>query len=187
MERRRPARLVAPIPLGPRPNDQGAQRAERFVGAGGPVEPIALTGRAGELLRVLADAVGVAILRVVIPLRVHVGQTRLDRVQLVPADAPREDLLASLLRIESPALPVFHERDRERPVVVANLEHRGVTARDELVRSVVRAQELLSALLVGHRIAGRNERAALTAEDPQQRLGVARAQGRDEGLRRLLG
>src|SRR5262249_4758692 len=117
--RRRPARCVASVTFGPRADDQVTQRAGWLAGLGGPVEPVALAGSAGELLRVLEDAAASAILGVVLALRVHVGQARLHRVQLVPADAPREDLLAPLFCIEPPAIVVLHDWNRERPVVVA--------------------------------------------------------------------
>src|SRR6267142_4412208 len=186
VERCRP-RLLAPVPLGPGADDQVAQRAGRLSGLGGPVEPVALAGRAAEMLGVLEETVAVAVLGVVLALRVHVGQARLHRVELVPADAPRDDLLATLSRIEPPALADLHERDGERPVIGADVDHPGVAAGREPVRRVVRGQEPLPALPVDHRIARLDERPALAAEDPHQGFGIARAQGGDEGLQRLLG
>src|SRR5439155_18774113 len=60
VERRRPARCVTLVAFGPRPNDQVAQRAERLTGLRGPVKPVAFARSAGELLRVLEDAVAPA-------------------------------------------------------------------------------------------------------------------------------
>src|SRR5256886_4289807 len=113
----RRARTLAPVASGPRAGDEIAERARRLAGPGGPVEAIALARSAGELLRVLEDAAAGAVLGVVLALGVHVGQARLDREELIAADAPREDLLAPPPRIEPPALAVLHERDRKRPVV----------------------------------------------------------------------
>src|SRR5262249_60465665 len=69
VERRRAA-LGASVPFRACANDQVAQRAGRLAGLRRPVEAVALAGSAGELLRVLEDAVALVILRVVLALPV---------------------------------------------------------------------------------------------------------------------
>src|SRR5437870_1773868 len=101
--------------------------------------------------------------------------------------ATSEDLLVPPPRIDPPARAVLYERDRKRPVVGADLQHGGGAGGNEPVRRVVRLQELLAALSIGHRIARRDERAALAADDAHQPLGVAAAQRSHERLRRRLG
>ena len=56
--------------------------------------------------------------RGVFVLRLDVGLRDLDRRQLVAADAPPQDFVQPLLGVELPFARVV-ERDRERPIVVA--------------------------------------------------------------------
>src|SRR5262249_38935696 len=116
---RRAACLVAPISLGSRPRHQGAQRARRLIGLRLPEQTVALARRACEFLGVLQHAVAAVILFVVLPLRVDVRQGRLNRVQLVAADAPRKDFLAALARVESPLLAGLDDRNGKRPFVLS--------------------------------------------------------------------
>src|SRR6185295_12952039 len=116
VKRRRRRSLRELVAFGLGGDDEIAVRARRLVGLGEPVQTVALARRALELLRILEDAVAVAILLVVLALRVDVGQARLHRVELVAADAPRDDLVAPLPYIEPPALAVLDDGDRERPV-----------------------------------------------------------------------
>src|SRR4029077_19634392 len=116
---------VAPVALAARVGDELAERAVRLAGLHRPVEAVALARRAGELLRVFGEAAAHPVFGPVLALRVDVGQARLDREELVAADAPGEDLFAALLAVEPPALAVLDDRDRERPVVLAERERRG--------------------------------------------------------------
>ena len=111
--------------------DQRSERALLFVlgRVRRPVQAVVLAGRAGELLRVLQHAVAIAILRCKRALRVDVGAEHIDGIALVAADATVDQFLDALLRCEAPAVAGLHERDRERPRLVADDEHTTVWTR----------------------------------------------------------
>jgi hypothetical protein len=57
----------------------------------------------------------------IIALSVDAGEQRADSRQLVAADAPVDDGLRPRLCVEGPAPIAFDERDRQRPVVRADI------------------------------------------------------------------
>src|SRR5262249_1838017 len=93
-----------------------AERALVFAGLRRPIEPILLTRLADEASRVDAGA-RYALVGVVL-LRVHIGEGGLDCRELVAADAPVEDFLATRCGVEPPSRILAHERNRERKVIL---------------------------------------------------------------------
>ena len=178
------ARLIA---VAPRLGGQCAQRTRRLVGLRLPEQSVALAPGADDLLRVLQHAVAVQVLRGVLSLSVHVGQTYLDRLQLVAADPAPEDLLPSPRDIEAPPLGVLHDRNGERPVVLAQMED-SFGLRDGLQPAglVVRLDEAFSCLPVADGVTGGDDALAARPQDPSQRCGVVRPRGLHERLRRFV-
>ena len=82
-----------------------ADRALRLALFGGPEQAVPQPDGAAELLRVLEDAVAVAIAAVVFALPVAGREAGLDGAQLVAADAAVDDLFDPRLGIERPAGP----------------------------------------------------------------------------------
>ena len=129
--------------------------------------------RARELARVREHAVAVAVVGRVLALRVDDRLQHLDRVELVLADAAREQLVLAGRGVEAPRVAGLHERERERKVVVADRQLRRVAvARDRVLR-VVRGDEALAARAVGDAVA-RRERAGRVPEHRAQRRAVVR-------------
>src|SRR5262249_46919327 len=125
VKRRRPGRcaqIAITLPLGG--SEQRAERARRLSLLDLPEEPIFLAGAAPEFLRVLSDIVSVAIQGGVLALRVDDGSKRVDRGELVVANAAVQQLLLPELRIERPARVDLHQRKRERNVVAADEQDR---------------------------------------------------------------
>src|SRR5262249_37375531 len=110
------ARLLLGVAFGRRLREQGPERARmlRIV----PVEAGPLAGGAADLLREV-----VLELRV-LALRVDVDAADVDGLELVPADAPVQDLVVAGLRVEAPPTIDLHERDGKRPVVRAEMRDR---------------------------------------------------------------
>ena len=67
----------------------------------------------------------VGIARVVLALCVDVRKTGLYRRQLIVAHAPIDDLFSTGRGVEVPLAIHLHEREREWPVVRADLKHLG--------------------------------------------------------------
>src|SRR5271166_1589069 len=68
-----------------------------------PEEPVACVRRTDQLAGILWYPVLISVLGSVIILSVHIGLTRSDRIQLIRADPPRENLGFSLSRVVMPA------------------------------------------------------------------------------------
>ena len=124
----------------------------------------------------------------VFALRVDIGERHLDRVVLVLADAAVEDLLAPGHAVEAPLVLVLDERDRKRPVLVADDEDRAVRAvgRD-LMLGIIARDELVAIVLVGNRIARVEDAAGGRAEDLQHPGQLAGLGGGDQRLGSLFG
>ena len=74
----------------------------------------------------MQDGGVLGIARVVLRLRVDVCEAGQNRIQLVAADAPIDDLLDAIARVESPPATFFHERKRKWPLVVADQQNRSI-------------------------------------------------------------
>ena len=102
-------------------NDTRPKGAWLFIGFGLPVQAIMLSLGANELLRILQQRIFLRIALVVFALRVNVGKAYLDYVQLIASDAPVENFLFALFRVEASARAAFNEGDRQWPFVFADL------------------------------------------------------------------
>src|SRR5262245_43658171 len=101
---------------------QWTQRALRLGGLCFPVEAVVFSLGAAKPLSVLQNTGAGVVLGVVLALGVDVGQTYLDRAELVSADATIENLLAPSRGVPAPAGAVWDERDSEREIVAADVE-----------------------------------------------------------------
>src|SRR5947208_16413728 len=90
------------IPRGLGLNDKRPKRAWLFIGFGLPIQAIMLSLGANELLRILQQRIFLPIALVVFALRVNVGKAYLNCVQLIATNAPVENFLFALLRVEAP-------------------------------------------------------------------------------------
>ena len=121
-------------------------------------------------------------------LRLDVGLAHADGGELVAADPPGDHFLLPGLRVESPAVALFHQRYRERPRFVADDERL-------LVGVVVGPSptlfegdiEHLSILSRRCWVGGINQIFSPRSEDRQQAVGALRLGGVVEGLRRVFG
>jgi len=74
----------------------------------------------------LQQRLALRVTRVVLALGIDEGETRLNRVELILADATIDDLFGTGRAVEAPARAVLLEREGERPFVAADLQ-RGLT------------------------------------------------------------
>jgi hypothetical protein len=106
----------------------------------------------------------------ILALRFDVSPADLDRVELVAADAPAEDLLPSGGRVEGPLAVLLDDRDRHRPVSRSHRQHgdglRGVEL-EPLFLSCLR-REGGSGPAVLHGVFGLHQVGALAAQDGLQ-------------------
>ena len=101
-----------------------------------PVKPIGLAFAADELLGIFENPVGVAVFHRIVALRIDIGARRLDRLDLVLANPPVEDLLKPGLGIEGPlAVLQLSQREGERPDFIAKQQ-------DSLIAVFLDAEEL---------------------------------------------
>src|SRR5262249_30371363 len=100
-----------------------AERALVRVGLRRPIETVLLARPADDVLCVHSIA-GNAPFRIFL-LRVDIGETGLDRAQLVAANAAIKDLLAAGRGVEPPGAILADERDRKRPILPAD-DQRGL-------------------------------------------------------------
>src|SRR5262249_37730018 len=146
------------------------ERPERALVAVGllPVKAVLLARRAAEALRVVSEP------RVVLNLGVDELAARRDRRELVPANAPVEQLLLARGGIEEPTVAVTRERDRERPVVLAEMDdrHRAVVGLLDPRLLARCGEEALAGRLVGDRVTGRDDVVAPGTEDGFDAIGL---------------
>src|SRR5215471_17319253 len=184
--RNRPLLRAFPVALGPCLGHERPERALWLAGLGLPVESVALAGRAGEALRVFEHLALLARLGVVLALRIDVSEADLDGAELVPSDAPVDDLFLSLGRVEAPARSVGHHGNGEGVVVAAHVEDDFPATRLEMVALVVFAEEGLAASGVGNLVARGEQGTASGAKHFAELLRVVFAKRVDEGLDGLL-
>src|SRR5262245_21481905 len=180
-------RVTSPVALTSRPHDQRPERAQRLAGLRRPVQTVVLAGRARELLGVLPEPVGVSILGVVLTLGVDVGQAHLDGLKLVPSDAPVEDLFLARHGVEAPDGTVRNQRNREREVVLSDVEDDLAATAREAVRPVVLGGEPRPGIAVGHVVTGVDQRATFGPQDVELGFPVVRLEGIDERLHGRIG
>src|SRR5262249_43431326 len=146
-----------------------AEWALVLAGLRRPVEAVLLARLADNALCVNAIAgdapVGIFLLRV------DIGETGLDRAQLIAADAAIKDLLPSGRGIEPPGAILAHERDREWPIFPA--EHqRGLvrTLHHHLMLVIVSLDNATARRRIGDRIAGGDHVAPTPTHHPPHPL-----------------
>ena len=179
-------RRVLGVALAPRPGDQWPQRTGGLPRVRRPVQAVALSRAAGERARVMQERIAVGITRVVLALGVDVGEGDLNRVELVLADAPVEDLLPARRGVEAPPRAIRNDGNREREVVAPHDQDHLAAAGLEPVLVTVLGHEALLDASVGHRVSRRDEPLSVLAENRQQCLLVPRPEGGDQGVRGLL-
>src|SRR5215468_3786383 len=182
----RPLLRAFPVALGPCLGHERPERTLWLAGLGLPVESVALAGRAGEALGVLEHIALLARLGIILALRIDVGEADLDRAELVPPDAPIENLFLSVGRVEAPARSVGHHGNGEGVVVAAHVENDLPAARLEAMTLVVFAEEGLAASGIGDRITGGEQGTTPRAEYFAELLLGVLAKRVDEGLDGLL-
>src|ERR1700693_2355641 len=104
--------LADRIARGRRMGDELAKRACVLAGLRRPIEPVLLVGTADDALRISGAGAADAIFVGVLVLRVDIGKAGLDRVELVAADAPIQDLKPAGGCIELPGGALARERNR---------------------------------------------------------------------------
>src|SRR5207302_6204038 len=118
-------------------------------------QPILLARATYDALCVDPHSLASTVLVGVFVLGIHVSQRGLNRVQFIASDAAIQNLDAPRSRVELPASPVVHQRNRERKIV------RTQDKRSLLVSlgldgmfGVIGRQETLAHLGIGNVIAG---------------------------------
>src|SRR5437773_1656833 len=119
------AGLVRPVPFGVGLGNERAQRARVAARRILPVEAVALAGVAAHLLRVDAHARAGTVPARVLALGLNVGTTRGERPELVSPDTTVQYLLVTGRGVKPPLCAVLHQRDGERPVVLAEMGRAG--------------------------------------------------------------
>src|SRR5262249_14640725 len=119
-------------------------------------------------------------------LRVDIGETGLDRAQLIAADAAIKDLIAAGCGIEAPGAVLAHEWDREWPIFAAKDQHGLVrTLHHHLMLVVVSLDNAIARRRIGDPIAGGDDVGAIATQDTQDSLpvaGLGRAHKGTDGL-----
>src|SRR5262249_51779540 len=143
------------VALALRGGEERAEGALRLAFLRLVVEAVALPRRAGDAARVVEQAVRVWVHAVVVLLRVDVSDAGLHRGALVAPDPPRDDLVVAGVGVEAPARRLLHDRDREGPAVVADVEDCArVALHVDDVELGPALAEALARIRVGDRVAG---------------------------------
>src|SRR4029453_8038468 len=90
-----------------------------------PRQAVLFARCADDALGVLVDLVALTLLERVFVLRVDVAAADRDRVQFGGPDASIQQLATAGFRIERPCRTALHDRNRERPVLVADEQKGG--------------------------------------------------------------
>jgi hypothetical protein len=136
----------------------------------------------------LQQRLALRVARVVLAFGIDERETRLNCVELVLADSPVDDLFRAGGAVERPTRAVLLQREREGPVVAANLQRRhAFGAAVERMPGLVRMQESLAGVAVADRIAGIHYRRCVRSEHFEQCVRVLGLGSSDERLSGLLG
>src|SRR4029453_4792437 len=149
--------------------DERADRALPFARAGLPIEAVPLALGALQALRELENA-GAPVPRIVFALGIDVGQTHLDRRELVAPDAAIEELLVSGVRVPEPRRAVRHQRNGQRVVVVADIQDDLPATALQPMRAIVGRHEPPECRAVGDVVTRPDYRNAFGPEDLDERL-----------------
>src|SRR5262249_23514587 len=176
------------VALALRGGEERAEGALRLAFLRRVVEAVALPGRAGDVARVVEQAVLVGVHAIVVLLRVDVGEAGLHRGALVAPGPPREDLVVPRVAVEAPARRLLHERGRGRPAVVADVDDGArVALQVDDVELGPALGEALARVRVGDRVARVDDRLALRPEDREQRRIAGGGDRRRERVGRIVG
>ena len=93
-----------------------------------PSQAILLARRADDALGILVHFVAVALLESIVVLGFHIAVADCDGVQFVGANAAVEEFLPAGFPVKEPLISPLHNRDGERPVLIADEEKRPVPA-----------------------------------------------------------
>src|SRR3954468_18328285 len=121
-------------------------------------------------------------------LRIDEGEGGFDGVELIAPDAAGEYLLTACRRVELPAAVLAHQRDRERPLLVADDQHSLVPALShDLMPAVVGFEHALAGGGIGDGIARRHDLATAWAEQAHHRCAIGGFGSIDECGNRVVG
>ena len=134
--------------------DQRPEWAFTLALAYGPIKAVMAPLRADQTCGIKSGSVSLLGAIEIIALSIDAGEQRADRRQLVTTDPPVDDGLRPGVRIEGPAPAAFDERDRERPIIRADIELRTARAfRGYRVLLVVESDETSLEFPVGVSVA----------------------------------
>ena len=178
------------VPFGRCLRRQFAERARVAIVA--PEQPILLARATDDALCVGPHSLASAILFGVFVLGIDVSQRGLNSVQFIASDATIQNLETPGSRVELPASPVVHQRNRERKIVRAQDERSLLVSLGlDGMFGVIGGQETLAHFGIGNVIAGLDNVLGILAEDLQNgapRPGLDRgSQRRRSVLRRGIG
>src|ERR1700746_668667 len=125
------------IALAFRLRHDGAERALGLSRFGVPIQTVLFSRVAGELLGVLQETIFIPVFHRVFTLGIDDGEQGLNREQLILADSAVENFLFAFLCVKNPARASFHQRDRKRPIVLADHQNEVVAFLNELVLFIV--------------------------------------------------
>src|SRR6516164_9007036 len=166
--------------------DRAAQRAIRVS----PGQSVVFARSADDVLCELVHLVALALLERVVVLGFHIAPADLDGVQLITADAPSQQLLATGCGVERPLTAVFRHRDRSRPILFPHDQDRVIRVLGVYAYVLVRAclrSKLRRPLAVLHGVAARDQIFLPGPEDLRERRDVKLVGCCDEGVSGLLG
>ena len=183
MVRGRAGNAFLEVTLAARTRKCFAQRTRQLIARSRPIQTVLASWGARDLLSEVQQRIPLGIANVVFALRIDEREARLDRRELVRADATVDDFLYTGGAVESVTTVTLDDRERERPFIRADYE-RGYAFGIGLqgVRAGVRLQKSLARVLVLDRVARVQHRFGLLAEHLQQCAGFLGLHGRRERL-----
>src|ERR1700756_4456586 len=145
------------IALAFRLSHNGAEWALGLSGLGLPIQTVLFARVAGELLRVLQESIFIPILHRVFSLGIDDREQGLNREQLILADPAVENFLLAFLRVKNPARAFFHQRDRKRPIVLADHQNEVVAFLNELVLFIVGLNKFFASTRVSYLVSRKDQ------------------------------
>src|SRR6185369_115942 len=118
------------VTFGLRVSDERPERAQVSIEGRRPVKPILFSRGTHKPLGKFQNLVSIVVSAGVFALRVHIGAHDWKCRELVLSDAAVQKFVLADVGVEKPTAICFHERNREWPQVIAQLEN------DESIRNV---------------------------------------------------